>query len=364
VSYSVLRTLKKEDDKKVEKKFIRHLVIGEDLFAVAHTQKLQAKLQTEDVGLIVEKKFSTKDILPKGASTLRGEANVAALKELYPEAIKTEYDRVARFIKEGKFKKFGGRSKPETLLWGEHFYVDPRVDIDLQKLFPFLEDEALYDKLPAFEEKLKSISKIKSEDLVQNASWAVECASGTTYECEHLYFAKGPAEFLNLVANKSSLSSDFIEWCEATQTPATLYHHWSFTKPVIDRTDTIFVPYSYTHEWGHAVVEFVALEGEAQEARMTSFIEPEQTSEEDLGKKIRLYKRNLEKICPDVAKFAKDEYLALMPTSVNAKNDDAGFQNFMSQLENLIFIGEQGASIKDCSDVSHLMRGLKIYHEN
>lgn len=364
MSYSVLRTLKKEDDKKIERKFVRHLVVGEDLFAVAHTQKLLTKWLAEEVAILVEKKFDSRDILPKGASTLRGEANCAALKELYPEAITTEYDRVSRFIKEGKFKKFGGRSKPETLLWGEKFYVDPRIDIDLESLFPFIADENLYSKLPALEERLKGISRMTSTDLVNPAHWAVECASGTIYECEHLYFAKGPAEFLNLVSNKASLSSAFIEWCEATQTPATLNHHWTFSKPVIDRTDTIFVPYSFTHEWGHAVVEFVARENGTQEARMTSFIEPEQTSEEELGKKIRLYKRNLERICPDVSKFAQDEYLALMPTSVNAKNDDSAFHAFMNQMEKLIFIGEQGASLVESSEVSHLMRGLKIYHEN
>ncbi len=363
MSYSVLRTLKKENTVVVNKKFIRHLVIGEDLFAVAHTQKLLGKFP-EEVSLLVEKKFTTKDILPKGASTLRGEANIAAIKELYPNIIKTEYDRVARFIKEGKFKKFGGRSKPETLLWGENFYIDPRVELDLEELFPFIKDGDLYSKLPALEEKIKAIHKIQSEDLVENSQWAIECHSGVTYECEHLYFSKGPAEFLNLISNKSELSSEFIEWCEATQTPATLYHHWTFEKPVMDRTDTIFVPYSYTHEWGHAVVEFVALKENLQEARMTSFIEPDQTSEEELSKKIRLYKRNLEKICPEASKFSKDEYLALMPTSVNSKNDDAGFQKFMHELKNLIFVGEQGASLIDQSDVSHLMRGLKIYSEN
>jgi len=363
VSYSVLRTLKKEDDKVVSKKFVRHLVVGEDLFAVAHTQKLLAQFPQE-TSLLVEKKFETKDILPKGASTLRGEANIAAIKELYPESVTTEYDRVARFIKEGKFKKFGGRSKPETLLWGEHFYIDPKIDIKLDGLFPFINEENLYEKLPAIEEKIKAIHKIQSADLVENAQWAVECHSGVTYECEHLYFSKGPAEFLNFISNKAALSNEFIEWCEATQTPATLFHHWTFSKPVMDRTDTIFLPYSYTHEWGHAVVEFVALSDGSQEARMTSFIEPEQTSEEELSKKIRLYKRNLEKICPEASKFSKDEYLALVATSVNAKNDDAGFQKFMHELKNLIFIGEQGASLKDSSDVSHLMRGLKIYAEN
>ena len=168
MSYSVLRTLKKEDEKVVSKKFIRHLIIGEDLFAVAHTQKLLQVFPNE-TSLLVEKKFSTKDILPKGASTLRGEANIQAIKELYPQAIKHEYDRVARFIKEGKFKKFGGRSKPETLLWGENFYIDPKVDLNLEELFPFITEEDLYDKLPALEEKIKAIHKIKSSDLVENS---------------------------------------------------------------------------------------------------------------------------------------------------------------------------------------------------
>lgn len=360
MSYSVLRTLKKEDEKKFERKFVRHLVIGDDIFAVAHCLKLQVQNPEGGVGLIVEKKFSTNDLYPKGVASTRGEANIASLKELWPESIVTEYDRVARFIKEGKFKKFGGRSKPETLLWGENFFVDPRVDIDLKKVFPFLEQENIYEQLPTLEEKIKGISKAKSEDLVENANWAVECASGTTYECEYLYYANGPAQFLNQFENKAELSSEFIEWCEATQTPATLNHHWVFSKPVIDRTDTIFVPFSYTHEWGHAIVEFSALANGSQEARMTCFIEPDQTSEEDLSKKIRLYKRNLEKICPDASKFAQEEYLSLSSSSVNSKNDDAGFQASNANLANLVFIGQQGALVGSVSDTSHLARGLEI----
>lgn len=368
MSYSVLRTLKKEDEKKIEKKFVRHLIIGDDVFAVELALKLKSHNPEGGVGLLVEKKFETSHLLPKGASTLRGETNIQVIKDLYPDAITTEYDRVARFIKEGKFKKFGGRSKPETLLWGENFYVSPRIDVDLLKIFPFLSDTELYSKLPTLEEKIKGIAKAKSDDLVQSAKWAVECASGTTYECEHLYFANGPAAFLNLIQNKSEASSDFIEWCESTQTPATLCHHWRFSKPVIDRTDTIFLPFSYTHEWGHAIVEFAALDNGAQEARMTCFIEPDQTNEEDLAKKIRLYKRNLEKICPEVIKFSSEEFLSLSPNSVCEKIDDTAFIGCRGSAENVHFVSMQAAfedfsgdrgSYEDSSlALSHMARGL------
>lgn len=360
MSYSVLRTLKKEDAQKVDKKYVRHLVIGDDLFAVAHTLKLLGLNPEGGVGLLVEKKFSIEDLLPKGASSLRGEFNKTFLKETFPAAITTEYDRVARFIKESKFKKFGGRSKPETLLWGENFYVDPRVDMKLESIFEFLNDADLYSKLPTMEEKIVGIARADSDDMVENSKWSIKCASGTTFECEHLYFSHGPAAFLNLVSDKSILTNEFIEWCEATQTPATLNHHWSFSKPVIDRTDTIFLPFSYTHEWGHAIVEFVALENGGQEARMTCFVEPDQTNEEELSKKIRLYKRNLEKICPDASKFAQDEFLALYPTSVNEKNDDQGFQNCRDTVSNLHFIGMQGALENTNSEASHFARGLQI----
>lgn len=362
MSYSVLRTLKKEDDKKIEKKFVRHVVVGDDLFAVAHALKILEANPEGGVALIVEKKFETQNLFPKGISTLRGEANIAFIKETYPEAVITEYDRVARFIKEGKFKKFGGRSKPETLLWGENFYVSPRIDIDFEKIFSFLSDSDLYSKIPTHEEKIKDIAKVESSDLVQDAKWAVECASGTIYECQHLYYSNGPASFLNLVKNKSQLTSEFIEWCESTQTPATLHHHWTFSKPVTDRTDTIFLPFSYTHEWGHALVEFVATKDGGQCARMTCFVEPDQTSEEDLSKKIRLYKRNLEKICPEVIKFATDEFLALYPSAVNEKNDDQGFQNCKDNAPNLHFVGMQGALSDNSSETSHFARGIKVFN--
>ena len=353
MSYSSLRSLKKENSKKKTKQYIRRLIIGDDVFSVIHA------LRFSDSSLLVERKLNLKDLIPRGIATLRGRENVDFFKENYAEAIGQEHQQVASFVKEGKLKEFGGRTKSGPLLKGEDFYVAPRVEVDWFALFSCLGDENLFQKISLLEKKIIGIRKIESQNVESDVNWAVDCASGESYECQDLYFSHPPSTLIDLMQDKAPFSSDFIQWCESMRSSPVLNHHWFFSKPVSDRVETIFLPFSYTHEWGHAMVEFSIGKNGTQEARMTCFIADDEIKEEDLRKKIRLYKRNLEKIFSDVAKFSGQEFLSFDAHGASVLVDDSSYQACCKTAPHLYFIGNHAAFVDQACSLSHIARGLQ-----
>jgi hypothetical protein len=128
-----------------------------------------------------------------------------------------------------------------------------------------------------------------------------------------------------LYSQKSELSDLFIEFCESTKTSSALFVKFVFEKPISDMQETLFIPLSYTHEWGHFVGEFNKLQGDAngeQEIEFIHFLDEDQASEEDISRYIRLLKKNMEKIFEKFSKIKAREYIVLEQEIGCLKIDD------------------------------------------
>ena len=99
------------------------------------------------------------------------------------------------------------------------------------------------------EGQITKISKGVPQDLIDRAHWVLDLSSGVRLSCEHLIWANGPLEFLALSA-KESLSNDIIQFLESTRTPISLYIRLEFDRVVTDQEAPLFLPLSFTHEWG------------------------------------------------------------------------------------------------------------------
>jgi hypothetical protein len=347
-----LLDLKKEQDSKQEKKYIRHLVVGEDLFAVAEYLYLKEKFGEEEVALLSERAFSRDDLLPLGPSALRGPANIQKLKQLYPELEIREKNGPALFYKELKWREFGGRAKSEKLLRQEAFYTQKRADIDVEELFTFLKDENLLEELnqQSWEMKVTGLTQLTPEDLAEPAFFELQCSNGVQARCEHLYWAKGPRLFLSLYQDKNDLSDELMQFCEETQAPCPLYIRFNFKAPVTDKRETLFIPLSYTHEWGHFIGEFSPEKDGVQQAQFVTFIEPDHTNEEDVSKKIRLLKRSLEKIFKNFSGISYQEFIKLNDWGPCLKIDDLLYQKVQKELGNIHWISVN-APLEDLAQV-------------
>ncbi|MDD4975938.1 MAG: hypothetical protein PHY93_16395 [Bacteriovorax sp.] len=293
----------------IEKEFIKaqHLVVGKDIFALSIYKALQEKYGKDQVRLLSEDTILKSDLLPKGPSTVRGESNQKIIQELYPQAAGEIGASVALFYKDMTWKSFGGRSKPEALKFNEEFFTTTRFNVDAEAIFPELANAEEFVSVlnsEAYQVRLKSIHR-------SGEGFKVECLNGTEFECEKLYFGQSPYQYLEFYSNKNELSDVFIEFCESTKTPSALFVKFIFEKPITDIKETLFIPLSYTHDWGHFVGEFNTLANGEQEIEFIHFLDEDQSSEEDISRVIRLLKKNMEKIFDKFSKTKVREYIVL-----------------------------------------------------
>jgi hypothetical protein len=109
MSFSDIRALKKEESNETVSRFVRHLVVGEDLYSVALYKSLLEKFGNEEVQLLCQSELSPLEILPKGPSSLRGQVNIESFKKLFPNIEIKEVEGEAEYFKEQEFRKFSGR---------------------------------------------------------------------------------------------------------------------------------------------------------------------------------------------------------------------------------------------------------------
>ena len=107
---------------------------------------------------------------------------------------------------------------------------------------------------------------------------------------------------------------------------------------IADSKNTYFFPLSFTHDWGHFIGEFENLE-KGQLARFVTFINKEETTEEDISKKLRLLKKNFEKSFEKFDERKCREYVILRENTYCPKIDDNYLAEEKDELEKLTFIG-------------------------
>ncbi len=341
MGFKDIHKLKKIDIVVKESIAVPYLVIGKDIFALSLYATLKKNHGSENVRLLSEAKILASDFLPKGPGHIRGETNQNIFKALYPDVTFEAGHANALFYKDMAWKSFGGRSKSEALKFNEEFYTGPRFDVDLAKIFPDLDNaETFLDLMnqEAYQVKIKNIKK-------QGEKFSVECINGTEFFCETLYFGQSPFQFLNLYEDKNSLNDSFIQFCESTKTPSALFVKFVFNKTLTEMKETLFIPLSYTHEWGHFVGEFKnkGLDLGFQEVEFMHFLDEDQSSEEDISRTIRLLKRNMEKIFEQFTKNEHREFISLEQEIGCLKIDDNLFRasctSLKDILKNFTFIG-------------------------
>jgi hypothetical protein len=359
----------------VEKEVIvvPYLVVGKDIFSLSLYTDLKTAHGQENVRLLSEDAVLKSDLLPKGPSSIRGETNQKIFKMIYPDVTITKCNENALFYKDMTWKSFGGRSKSEALKYDEGFFTGERIDPDFEEIFKNVShSQEFIDSinLEAYQVRIKTISR-------SEAGFIVECINGTEFHCEHLYFGLSPYYYLQYFAEKNQLSASFIEFCESTKTSSALFVKFVFEAPLSDLKETLFIPLSYTHDWGHFIGEFKQVGG-VQEIEFMHFLEDQLMSEEDVSRVIRLLKKSMEKIFENFSKIKSHEYISLEQEIGCLKIDDHGFgkslQDNAVETENLFFIGINApVTEQQCSEINFeysketlngVVRALFIQHNH
>lgn len=369
MAFKDIHKLKKIVEIKKEEHRVYHLVLGKDIFAVSIYDDLKNKFGKENVRLLSHGKIQAADLLPKGPTLLRGEANRLALSKVYPELSLQDHKTIgALFYKDMSWKKFEGRSKSEPLKFDEPFFTTERLDIDYRQLF----EEKYFQE--SFLENINSevdILDIHSINKIDEI-WIVECLNGTTFYTEFLYCGLTPYLFLKHYSDKNALTDTFIEFCEKTITPSVLHMSYLFKGSsekfkVLSLEETLFIPLSYTHEWGHFIGEFSKQSTGCSEFSCIYYIDQNTNSEEDVTRIIRTLKKNLEKIFKNFFLSSPEEFISFENETMSLNVDDELFSHEVNKnpdfYQNLFFIGTNAplkfhADTSCANQVSGIIRGI------
>lgn len=361
-----LRALKKEikeNETTLSHKFYKYIVCGENTFGALTFLKLSKKFPGE-VKFITKNPFFKEDMIKEWECTLnsiRSNEVADALISLNPrfEIMKNEKDVL--FYKDTKFHKFGGRAKPHELKEGESFFTNSPCAIQMQAMFDPEEFET-FDDLVKEDQLHKIISKIeicKPTDLVEKVNFKIQTGESESLTCEKLYFCESPKKFLNLVSNKEDLNDIVYSFAAGITNDQAIAVNFKCNREISKEVGTIILPQSLTHEWGSFILDFEEFDPATnmQSFKALTFIGEDDLQEEDLAKKIRLMKRVIERVFPELSKADVEQSIRFSDEYRVSGTNDTQYDGLQDQ--NVRFLG-QGSAIKhETSDkFQYMSRGI------
>jgi hypothetical protein len=344
-----IRAFKKqklENSKQLTKKYYKHVVLGENIWASLAYLKLAKLHGKENVKFISPNHYDKQTILTElkcNLPKLRDENNATILRdknihlEIFPK------ENASIFYKDSKFHDFDGRAKPMTLLEDEDHFIPKAFSMKLEGLFSDEEWNNLDETLNAAQDN-KFVSKItvtQPTDLVEKTNFVLTTGELEEIHCEKLYYCHSPKSLFKLISNKSELNDDLAEYCNALQERVGLTIDFDVDKEIHNCAQTVFLPQSQTHEWGHFILDFNEFNPstKTQNFKAMMFINIDEINEEELAKKVRLLKRTIERIFPEFQKARVTEHIHFDQEFLIRSSDDYSSSYTQDHNSNLIFQG-------------------------
>ena len=308
------KTTKSDVHQNLETRHIKHVILGQDLGAILELVALKRRCPEDSIKLI-SPRLLTKNILveqyQEGVSLLRSQEAVTEIYRKYHSAKLEPQTKDALFYKDGKFHDFGGRAKSMELQPGEAFFLTRGYRMDVAGFFSE-EEWANLDQLINESLELRifeGIEKREPTDLVNIANWELTFKDFTKLTAENLYVSLSPKKFLAYLTHKEKLTPELIDACSSATIQAAISVTWTLNKEVHAGTETVFVPQSMTHEWGHFIVEFESFLHKSQEqiCHCLFLIHDEDPQTEDLASRIKLLKRVMDRVFPGIEAAIKRE---------------------------------------------------------
>lgn len=299
-------------------KHFKHVILGTDLGAILKLVEIKKSHPEDSVRLVSPRLLNRQMLIENyefGVSQLRSETAVHEIYKKHFNAKISPQNKEALFYKDGKFHEFGSRAKPMELLPGEEFFIQKGYRVSLESLFSEEDwtnlDQIISDSLEI--RILDSIEKSSPTDLVEKTEWKIDFKDFSTINCEYLYLSHSPQKFLHHLANKDNMSPELIDVCSTAKIQSGLSVTWMLNREVYADEQTLFIPQSMTHEWGHFIVEFEPYNHatKQQVCHVLFLIHEEEPQTEDLGAKLRLMKRVLDRVFTDFDKSICKEYIRL-----------------------------------------------------
>ncbi|MBL6991210.1 MAG: hypothetical protein ISR65_15610 [Bacteriovoracaceae bacterium] len=334
----------------------RYLVVGNDLFSIAMYYYISQSVEESEVILLSPSEITVDDLTIRGPSTVRGDRNIGEFILQNPGVSLKKCEEKSSFYKDQKFHFFGGRSKPGKTTPEEEFFIESRVDFSLEDVFLFLKDEKFLDQL---RDNCLVLNYTSVDSFVKNDEdlWRVQCSTGDLIESPYLIWGEDPSKFIDSLKSVKLFDDNFYQMCAKATSKDVLFVKYIFNEPISDNQSTMFIPLSVTHQWGHFIGELMPYEA-GQQIEFLHFIDSDQTTEDEISKKIKTLRRNMEKIFPNFSKSLKDEFICLSELYSNGKPSNDEFDKTLCSAKTPHFIGVNAPLGPHQNGLSHFVRAV------
>lgn len=342
----------------------KHVIVGHDLGAVLKLVELRKSFPDESIKIVTDRPLSRQILLENyqyGVSTLRSSEAVEGIFRKHFNASILPEAKDPVFYKDGKFHEFGSRAKPMNLLSGEDFFTKKGYRAAVASFF----EESAWENLDSMINEaldmriFQSIEKTTPQDLVEKQEWTLTFKDFTKQTCENLYVSLSPKKFLNYLAQKEALTAELIDVCSAATTQSAISVTWILNKE-FHQAGTLFIPQSMTHEWGHFIVEFEGFDHKTGKAicHTLFLIHEDEPQSEDLASKIKLMKRVLERVFPDLEKHIEKEFIRFDEEMFISDIKDQTAEQMAFDYPTLKFLGQSAPMATSFSQEKYLARTL------
>lgn len=346
--------LKKKNDVKTRTIEIETVVVGNSIWALL-AFSMEKENQGKTVHWVQTTETSLETILFEvGPSLIRGK-NIDVLRKLFVEEEFLDQKMDTLFLKDQKLKSFSGRSKPETLLYLEPFFTQLKIDLDKSSIYSILKNRDLMSELVSESSVGIPSSILPSEK--EEYKWQLKLGNGDLYYTNSIIWADRIHLLEGVLEGCRDSVPEFIESLGELKSLASLNVAFKFPKNFYNSNDTIFLPLSYTHEWGHFIGEFREEENGCF-CHFSHFIELEKVSEEEISKRIRLLKKAIEKVVPGFEKEIIEEFVILREESFCSVIDDESLQAIVSDSAPVHIVGEN--AVLPLSQISEFENGKEV----
>ncbi|HXH74633.1 MAG TPA: hypothetical protein VNJ08_06685 [Bacteriovoracaceae bacterium] len=343
----------------------QHVILGHDLGSILKLMELKRDCPDETVRLVSSRALTRQALLENyqyGPTLIRSQAAVEGIYKRFFNAKIMPHPKGAIFYKEGKFHEFGSRAKSMELQAGEEFFTSPGYKLELSSLFSEEEWENLDNILQEHQEIriFESIDKTTPTDLVNKSEWLLSFKDFSQVTCENLYVGISPKKFLSLFSNKDSLTPELIDLCASVDIQTGISVTWMLNKDIFTEERTLFIPQSMTHEWGHFIVEFEPYEyhTKTQLCHVLFLIHEDEPQTEDLGSKIKLMKRVLDRVFPDIEQHITKEFIRFDDEMFISDIKERALEQVGFDYPNLKFLGQVSPVSGNFSNEKFLSRTL------
>jgi hypothetical protein len=342
-----------------------HIVLGHDLGSVLKLMEIKRKHPEDKVRMISTRPLNRQALIENheyGPSLLRSPKAVENIYKHFYDAKILPLNKGPVFYKDGKFHDFAGRAKSMDLLSGEEFFVSPGYRIEISSLFSPEDWASLDEVLKEYQEVriFESIEKCEPTDLVDRGHWLLTFKDFARMTCEELYVDLSPKRFFNMLTNKSELTPELVDLCSSVKIQAGITVTWVLDEEIWNDERTLFIPQSMTHEWGHFIVEFgpYIYNTKTQLCHVLFLIHEEEPQTEDMVSKIKLMKRVLDRVFPDIEKHITKEFIRFDEEMFVSDIKEGPLEQVGFDYPHLKFLGQASAVPLELAGEKFLSRTL------